>query len=85
MVAHPDEQDVFRITLNDNDGFIPPGLLFGLMYAWYLDNTSVPVMENEMSILHLQEKSLIPHQVQEFKRKKGLVEFFRKRVFRNDI
>jgi len=85
MVAHPDEQDVYRITLNNNDGFIPPGLLFGLMYAWYLDNTSVPVMENEMSILHLQEKALIPHQVQEFRRKKALVDFFRKRVFRNNI
>jgi len=83
LVAHPKERGIYRITLNNDDGFIPPGLLFGLMYAWYLDNTYVPVMENEMAILHLQEKTLIPHQVQEFKRKKALVDFFRKRVFRN--
>ena len=51
------------------------------MYAWYLDNTYVPVMENEMAILHLQEKTLIPHQVQEFKRKKALVDFFRETGF----
>ena len=85
MVAHPSERGIYRITLNNDDGFIPPGLLFGLMYAWYLDNTYVPVMENEMAILHLQEKTLIPHQVQEFKRKKALVDFFRKRVFRNGV
>jgi len=84
MVAHPNKRDIYRITLNDDDGFIPPGLLFGLMYAWYLDNTMSPVMENEMSILHLQEKTLIPHQVQEFRRKKALVHFFRTRIFKND-
>jgi len=85
MVPHPSQTGIYRITLNNNDGFIPPGLLFGLMYAWYLDNTYVPVMENEMSILHLEEKTLIPHQVQEFKRKKALVDFFRKHVFSNDV
>jgi hypothetical protein len=85
MVAHPSELDTYRITLNNKDGFIPPGLLFGLMYAWYLDNAYVPVMENEMSILHMQEKTLIPHQVQEFRRKKALVDFFRKQVFLNKL
>jgi uncharacterized cofD-like protein len=83
LVPHPKERGIYRITLNNDDGFIPPGLLFGLMYAWYLDNTYVPVMENEMAILHVQKKSLIPHQVQEFNRKKALVDFFCKRVFRN--
>ena len=85
MVPHPDEYGTYRITLNNDDGFIPPGLLFGLMYAWYLDNTRVPVIENEMSILHLQEATLIPHQVQEYKRKKALIDFFRKHVFKNDV
>jgi len=83
MVPHPHRPDVYRITLNNDDGFIPPGLLFGLMYAWYLDNAYAPVMENEMSILHLPESTLIPHQVQEFRRKKALVDFFRTRVFKN--
>jgi hypothetical protein len=83
MVAHPRQPGVYRITLNDADGFIPPGLLFGLMYAWYLDNTYAPVMENEMAILHLPESGLIPHQVQEFRRKKELVNFFRTKIFKN--
>jgi hypothetical protein len=81
MVPHPQDSSICRITLNNNDGFLPPGLLFGLMYAWYLDNSCEPIMENEMSILHLQETSLIPHQVHEYRRKKALVDFFRKEVF----
>ena len=85
MVPHPTARGTYRITLNNDDGFIPPGLLFGLMYAWYLDNSYAPVIENEMAILHLQEKTLIPHQVQEFKKKKALIDFFRKKVFKIDI
>jgi len=81
MVPHPTDRSVYRITLNNDDGFLPPGLLFGLMYAWYLNNSYEPVMENEMSILHLKEGTLIPHQVQEYRRKKALVDFFRKEVF----
>jgi uncharacterized cofD-like protein len=81
MVPHPTDRSVYRITLNNNDGFLPPGLLFGLMYAWYLDNSYGPVMENEMSILHLQEATLIPHQVQEYRRKKALIDFFREVIF----
>ena len=81
MVPHSTDRSVYRITLNNQDGFLPPGLLFGLMYAWYLDNSYEPVMENEMSILHLKEGTLIPHQVQEYRRKKALVDFFRKEVF----
>ena len=81
MDPHPTDGITYRITLNNNDGFLLPGLLFGLMYAWYLDNSYGPIMKNEMSILHLQEATLIPHQAQEYRRKKSLVDFFRKEVF----
>ena len=81
MVPHPDEPDTYGIALNDDEGFIPPGLLFGLMYAWYLDNASAPIMENEMAILRWDEATLIPHQAHEYHRKKALVDFFRKEVF----
>lgn len=81
MVPHPRDQRTFRITLNNDDGFIPPGLLFGLMYAWYLDNSYGPIIENEMSLLHWPETTLIPHQVKEYRRKKALIDFFRKEVF----
>ena len=81
MVPDPEHDGIYRITLNNNDGFIPPGLLFGLMYAWYLDNTCAPIMENEMSMLHWHEATLIPHQVQEYRRKKALIDFFRTEIF----
>jgi uncharacterized cofD-like protein len=81
MVPDPEHEAIYRITLNNNDGFIPPGLLFGLMYAWYLDNSCAPVMENEMSMLHWHEATLIPHQVQEYRRKKALIDFFRTEIF----
>jgi uncharacterized cofD-like protein len=81
LVPHPGDARTYRITLNHNDGFLPPGLLFGLMYAWYLDNTYGPIMEIEMSILHLQQDMLIPHQEKEHRRKKALVDFFREQVF----
>jgi hypothetical protein len=81
MVPHPRDNLTYRITLNNDDGFIPPGLLFGLMYAWYLDNSYGPIIENEMSLLHLPETTLIPHQVKEYRRKKALISFFRKEVF----
>jgi len=81
MVPHPKDSRTYRITLNNNDGFLPPGLLFGLMYAWYLDNAYGPIMEIEMSLLHVQETTFIPHQGQEYRRKKALVDFFRKEVF----
>jgi len=81
MVPHPQDLRTYRITLNNNDGFLPPGLLFGLMYAWYLDNSYGPIMEIEMSLLHVEETTLIPHQGKEYRRKKALVDFFRKEVF----
>lgn len=81
MARHPARKHVYGITLNNSDGFLPPGLLFGLMFAWYLDNTAAPIMENEMALLHLQEETLIPHQAQEYRRKKALITFFRREVF----
>ena len=38
MVQDPKDPMVYGITINDNEGFLPPGLLFGLLYAWYLNN-----------------------------------------------
>ena len=70
------------------DVFIPQkslgvisGVLFGLMYAWYLNNSYGGVMQYEMSLLHWPARSLIPHQAKERFRKQVLVEFFREEVF----
>lgn len=73
--------ETWCLTLNRGEGFLPPGLLFGLMYAWYLNNAWGGLMEYEMSLLRWPPESLIPHQVKERQRKQALVDFFRKDVF----
>lgn len=78
-----DRQDplVYRITINDREGFLPPGLLFGLLYAWYLDDAYGSLMDYEMALLRWPKQALMPHQVQEQRRKQALVDFFRDEVF----
>jgi hypothetical protein len=79
----PDAHDkrIHRLVINDREGFLPPGLLFGLMYAWYLNNSYARTMEYEMSLLRWHPSALIPHQAKERARKQALVTFFRTEVF----
>ncbi len=79
----PDRKDplVYRITINDREGFLPPGLLFGLLYAWYLDDAYGSLMDYEMALLRWPKEALMPYQVQERRRKRELVAFFREEVF----
>ena len=81
MVRDRNDPRVFRITINNNEGFLPPGLMFGLLYAWYLNNAYGGVMDYEMSLLKWPPSSLIPHQAKERVRKQALVSFFRNEVF----
>jgi len=83
MMPSPHDSDTFGITLNDQEGFIPPGLLFGLLYAWYLNNAYGAVMEYEMSLLRWPPQKLIPYQLGERTRKQDLVQFFRNVVFQH--
>jgi hypothetical protein len=70
MVPHPGNSGTYRVTLNNHDDFLPPGLMFGLMYTCYLNNTYGYIMENEMSVLHWPPQTLMPYQVEEHMRKK---------------
>lgn len=81
----PDPRDPsrWRLYLNGTEGFLPPGLLFGLMYAWYLNNAYGGIMEYEMSLLRWPPRSLLPHQAKERMRKQALVNFFRDEIFRH--
>ncbi len=83
MVQGPHDPDTFGITLNDGEGFLPPGLLFGLLYAWYLNNAYGGIMEYEMSLLRWPPEKLIPYQLKEYTRKQALIDFFRKTVFQH--
>ncbi len=80
----PDRKDplIYRIAINDREGFLPPGLLFGLLYAWYLDDAYGSLMDYEMALLRWPREALMPYQVQERRRKRELVAFFREEVFR---
>ena len=81
----PDAQDpnTYRMLINNNEGFLPSGLLFGLMYAWYLNNAYSEIMEYEMSLLRWPPRSLLPHQAKEHMRRQALVNFFRTEIFRH--
>jgi hypothetical protein len=67
--------------INGNEGFTPPGLLFGLIYAWYLDNRLAAHVEYKMSIMRTDISDLIPEQVRVHSRRRALVNFFRHSVF----
>jgi uncharacterized cofD-like protein len=71
---------IYRITINIDGGFLPPGLLFGLLYAWYLSGQGI-TMEYEMSLFRWPLKSLIPLHAKDRIRKEALVTFFRTQVF----
>jgi hypothetical protein len=81
MTPDPAEDRCYRITINPNEGFLPPGLLFGLIYSWYLSNAYGFTMEYEMSLLRWPPKRLIPYHAKDRIRKEALVTFFRNEVF----
>ncbi len=64
-------------------GFLPSGILFGLTYAWMLDNAFVPALDFEMQMLQWPASRLLPYQVRVRNRHRELVRFFRQIVFRN--
>jgi len=64
-------------------GFLPCGLLFGLAFAWMLDNTYVPALDLEMRMLQWPASRLLPYQVRARTRHRELVRFFREEVFHN--
>ena len=70
--------------INGKEGFTPPGLLFGLMYAWYLDNQLTGHIEYKMSIMKNAISDLIPEQAKMLRLRKSMINFFRKVVFRLD-
>ncbi len=76
---------LYSRLVNGEEGFTPPGLLFGLFYTWYLDNRFASHIEYKMSIMRKTVSGLIPEQVRILDRREGLVHFFREKVFRHQI
>ncbi len=72
----------FIRLINKGEGFTPPGLLMGLMYAWYLDNRFATHIEYKMSVMRINQTNLIPEQLRMVERRRKMVDFFREVVFR---
>lgn len=81
MVCDPDDPEHFTRIVNGNEGFTPPGLLFGLTYAWYLDNRFASHIEYKMAVIRIDRSDLIPEQVRMRSRREKLTDFFREVVF----
>jgi uncharacterized cofD-like protein len=80
MFPTNDEDHYIRLV-NSGEGFTPPGLLMGLMYAWYLDNRLATHIEYKMSLMKINQSNLIPEQLKMSDRRKRMITFFREVVF----
>ncbi len=60
-------------------GFLPCGILFGLVFAWYLDNAYVPALDFEMRMLQWPASRLLPYQVRARARHRELGPLFPRR------
>ena len=78
-------ESIFTRMLNFDEGFTPPGLFFGLFYAWYLDNRFAPHIEYKMSIMKNDISDLIPEQIRTHFCRETTITFFREQVFRHTL
>jgi hypothetical protein len=62
-------------------GFLPSGALFGMTFAWYINNNFAPPIDNEMDLLQWPSRMLLPHQVHRKEKLRALVRFFREQIF----
>jgi uncharacterized cofD-like protein len=76
-----DDPCLFTRLINGDEGFTPPGLFMGLMYAWYLDNRLASHIEYKMSAIKIRQSDLIPEQLKMVERRKKIIGFFREVVF----
>lgn len=67
--------------VNKGESFTPPGLLMGLMYAWYVDNRLATHIEYKMSVMKIKQTDLIPEQMKMVERRHRMISFFREIVF----
>jgi len=67
--------------INSGEGFTPPGLHMGLLYAWYIDNRFATHIEYKMTVLKINRSGLIPEQLKMASRRRDMIQFFREVVF----
>ena len=76
-------QLLYSRLISGAEGFTPPGMLMGLVYAWYLDSRYVSNIEYKMAITRIPMTGMVREQVRMFNRRMDTIDFFRKVVFRH--
>ena len=75
---------LYSRLVNGEEGFTPPGLLFGLTYAWYLGLKFTDHIDTKMAVIKHEVSDLIPEQIKIRARRQRLIAFFRNIVFRHN-
>lgn len=84
MRQSADDPCHFTRVVNGDEGFTPPGLLLGLTYAWYLDNRFSSYVDYKMGIARAEFSDHVFEHTKHQTRRRVLVDFVRKVVFRQD-
>ena len=83
MTRSTRQRQLYARTVNGQEGFMPPGLLFGQFFAWYLDNRFAPNIDHMiLSALKKDPSDLVVKQTETARRLEQLTTFFREHVFR---
>jgi uncharacterized cofD-like protein len=85
LIPSAREPGRFRMVINGNEAFTPPGLLFGLLYAWYVNNRFGGIVDYEMSLIRWKISELIPKPSMVRTRMQEQIDFFRRVVFRQGV
>ncbi|MBC8318096.1 MAG: YvcK family protein [Desulfobulbaceae bacterium] len=81
MNKDPENQCVYTRLISGKDGFTPPGMMMGLVYAWYLDSRFSSHVEYKMAISQVPVSDLVMEQSKILHRRNDTVRFFREVVF----
>ena len=72
---------LYTRLISGTEGFTPPGMLMGLIYAWYLDSRYASNIEYKMAITRIPMTGMVREQVRMLNRRMDTIDFFRKIVF----
>lgn len=81
-MSNTQDENHYTRLINKGEGFTPPGLLMGLMYAWYIDNRLASHIEYKMSVMKINQTDLIPEQLKMAERRRRMVSFFKDVIFK---
>ncbi len=84
MNRSPNDKRVYTRLISGSEGFTPPGMITGLLYAWYLDSHFASHIEYKMAITRVPMSDLVREQVRTLNRRMSTIDFFREVVFRHD-